>query len=174
MCSSTLTQLEVEQDGTRIRLERQGNQACTTAPASTAQASTAQTSTAQASTAQASTAQTSTGSMSVAVDPAALPELVSRAAGAAPAPAAGLAADAASGAVVGAKEIKAPMVGTYHTHASKKIEPGTKLKTGEVVCIIEAMKLMNEISITEPGEIVTVEVADGDMIEYGQVLFTYN
>lgn len=76
--------------------------------------------------------------------------------------------------VRGSKELKAPMVGTFHFLPNKKIEVGSKLKVGEVSCIIEAMKLMNEISITEAGEIITVEVNEGDMVEYGQVLFTYN
>ena len=74
----------------------------------------------------------------------------------------------------GAKEVKAPMVGTFHDLTTKKVTVGAKLKAGDVLCIVEAMKLMNEISITEAGEIVSIEVAEGDMVEFGQVLFTYN
>lgn len=70
-------------------------------------------------------------------------------------------------------EIKAPMVGIFHP-AQHEVVVGSRLLKGESICIIEAMKLMNEIEIPQDGEIISVGVKDGDMVEYGQVLFTYN
>jgi acetyl-CoA carboxylase biotin carboxyl carrier protein len=74
---------------------------------------------------------------------------------------------------VNCKVIKAPMVGAYHNLPTSDIGPGTKLKKGDRVCIIEAMKLMNEITMEEDGEIVSMEVREGEMVEYGQVLVKY-
>ena len=73
------------------------------------------------------------------------------------------------------KVIKSPMVGTFYASNSPKEEPfvkvGDKVKKGQVVCIIEAMKLMNEIESEFDGEIVEVCVNDGDMVDYGKPLF---
>ena len=72
-------------------------------------------------------------------------------------------------------EIKSPMVGTFYSKSSPKAEPfvkvGDKVKKGQVVCIVEAMKLMNEIEAEFDGEIVEVCKKDEDMVEYGTVLF---
>ena len=72
-------------------------------------------------------------------------------------------------------EIKSPMVGTFYSKSSPKSEPfvkvGDKVKKGQVVCIVEAMKLMNEIEAECDGEIVEVCKKDEDMVEYGTVLF---
>lgn len=72
-------------------------------------------------------------------------------------------------------EIKSPMVGTFYSKSSPKAEPfvkvGDKVKKGQVVCIVEAMKLMNEIEAECDGEIVEVCKKDEDMVEYGTVLF---
>ena len=72
-------------------------------------------------------------------------------------------------------EIKSPMVGTFYSKSSPKAEPfvkvGDKVKKGQVVCIVEAMKLMNEIEAECDGEIVEVCKNDEDMVEYGTVLF---
>ena len=71
--------------------------------------------------------------------------------------------------------ITSPMVGTYYSSASPDAEafvkPGDLVSKGKVICIIEAMKLMNEIESEYNGEIVECLVKDGDMVEYGQPLF---
>lgn len=71
--------------------------------------------------------------------------------------------------------VKSPMVGTFYTKPSPTSEPyveiGQKVKKGDVLCIIEAMKLMNEIESEFDGEIEEVLVKDGEMVEYGKPLF---
>ena len=71
--------------------------------------------------------------------------------------------------------IKSPMVGTFYSKSSPKAEPfvkvGDKVKKGQVVCIVEAMKLMNEIEAEFDGEVVEICKKDEDMVEYGTVLF---
>lgn len=73
------------------------------------------------------------------------------------------------------KIIKSPMVGTFYSKSSPSAKPyvevGTQVKKGDIVCIIEAMKLMNEIEADVDGEIVEVCVNDGDTVDYGKVLF---
>ena len=72
-------------------------------------------------------------------------------------------------------EIKAPMVGTFYRSPSPDAKPfadvGSKVAVGDVLCIIEAMKLMNEIKAEVKGKIVDVLVENGDPIEFGQVMF---
>ena len=71
--------------------------------------------------------------------------------------------------------ITSPMVGTFYSSASPEspafVEVGGAVSTGKVICIIEAMKLMNEIESEYSGIIVERLVNDGDMVEYGQPLF---
>lgn len=71
--------------------------------------------------------------------------------------------------------IKAPMVGTFYGASSPDSAPfvaeGKAVKKGDIICIIEAMKLMNEIESECSGIISEVLVKDGDMVEYGQPLF---
>ena len=73
------------------------------------------------------------------------------------------------------KIVKSPMVGTFYTKPSPDsmpyVEVGTKVKKGTVLCIIEAMKLMNEIESEFDGEIVEVLVKDGESVDYGKPLF---
>lgn len=73
------------------------------------------------------------------------------------------------------KEIKSPMVGTFYSKSSPTAKPfvkvGDKVKKGDVVCIVEAMKLMNEIESEYDGEIVEICKNDEDMCEYGECLF---
>lgn len=73
------------------------------------------------------------------------------------------------------KKVKSPMVGTFYTKASPTAEPfvkvGDKVKKGDVLCIIEAMKLMNEIESDVDGEIAEICYNDEDLVEYGSVLF---
>ena len=72
-------------------------------------------------------------------------------------------------------EVKSPLVGVYYAAPSPEAETfvsiGSKVKKGDVLCIIETMKLMNEITAEQDGEIVDICVKNGDIAEYGQVLF---
>lgn len=73
-----------------------------------------------------------------------------------------------------AKDILSPLVGTYHElEGSKKVAIGNRLKKGEALCNIEAMKLMNEITMPEDGTVVWMACAEGDTVEYEQLLFRY-
>jgi acetyl-CoA carboxylase biotin carboxyl carrier protein len=99
----------------------------------------------------------------------------------APAPvAAAPAAAAAPVPVAGADEagviyIKSPMVGTFYRSASPESKPyaenGTKVTETSVVCIIEAMKIMNEIQSEVKGTVLEILVENGQPVEYGQKLF---
>jgi len=72
--------------------------------------------------------------------------------------------------------IKSPMVGTLYRAAAPDappfVEVGQDLEAGQVVCIIEAMKLMNEIKAEAAGRIVEVLVENGEAVEFGQPLFS--
>lgn len=71
--------------------------------------------------------------------------------------------------------IKAPMVGTFYRapapDAKPFVEIGQSIKEGETICIIEAMKLMNEIESDASGSVVEILVENGQPVEYGQPLF---
>ena len=73
------------------------------------------------------------------------------------------------------KIVKSPMVGTFYSKSSPNAKPyvevGSKVKKGDILCIVEAMKLMNEIESEFDGEVVDVCVKDGDMVDYGKPLF---
>ena len=75
----------------------------------------------------------------------------------------------------GATEVCAPMVGVFYVAPSPGAEPfvhvGSKVKKGETLCILEAMKLMNEVVAECDGEIADICANDGDLVEYGRVLF---
>ncbi|ALS22795.1 MULTISPECIES: acetyl-CoA carboxylase biotin carboxyl carrier protein [Paenibacillus] len=92
----------------------------------------------------------------------------------APAPAAP-AAEKPAAADAGLHTIVSPMVGTFYEAPSPGAAPfvskGSKVKEKTVVCILEAMKLMNEIEAEVKGEIVEVLVENGQLVEYGQPLF---
>lgn len=72
------------------------------------------------------------------------------------------------------KAITSPMVGTFYSASSPDAEPfveiGKTISEGDVVCIIEAMKLMNEIKSEHTGKVTQICVQNGDPIEFGQVL----
>ena len=91
---------------------------------------------------------------------------------AAPAPAAA-AADAPAGQE--GHVVKAPMVGTFYRSPSPDAKPfvevGQAVKEGETICIIEAMKLMNEIEADASGVVKAILVENGQPVEYGQALF---
>lgn len=96
---------------------------------------------------------------------------------AAPAPQSAPAQAAAESAPVAdsGKTINAPIVGVFYAAPSPNAQPyvsvGKQVKKGDTVCIIEAMKCMNEIQAEEDGEITEVIVKDGELVEYGQPLF---
>lgn len=73
-----------------------------------------------------------------------------------------------------AHEVKAPMVGVYYAAPAPGAEPfvrvGSKVKKGETLCIIEAMKVMNEVAADVDGEVLSIEAADGELVEYGGCL----
>lgn len=73
------------------------------------------------------------------------------------------------------KEVKSPMVGTFYESSSPKAEAFVKVgdivKKGQVLCIIEAMKLMNEIESEFDGEIVEICKKNEEVVEYGETLF---
>lgn len=72
------------------------------------------------------------------------------------------------------RPITSPMVGTFYKAPSPDAKPfvelGATIKEGQVVCIIEAMKLMNEIEADAAGKVVEICVEDGQPVEFGQVL----
>jgi len=72
-------------------------------------------------------------------------------------------------------ELKSPMVGTFYKRASPDVAPyvsvGETVKKGQTLCIVEAMKLMNEIQSDVAGKVVESLLDDGQMAEYGEVLF---
>ncbi len=77
----------------------------------------------------------------------------------------------------GLLEIKSPIVGTFYSAPSPDSEPyieqGSQVNPNTVVCIIEAMKVMNEIKAETSGTITQILVTNGQAVEYGQVLFKF-
>ncbi len=73
------------------------------------------------------------------------------------------------------KVVTSPMVGTYYRSASPEAQPfveiGSVVKSGQTLCIIEAMKLMNEVECEYNGKIVQILVDNGQPVEYGEPLF---
>jgi acetyl-CoA carboxylase biotin carboxyl carrier protein len=73
------------------------------------------------------------------------------------------------------KELKSPMVGTFYRSPSPDTDPyvqtGDVIQKGDVLCIVEAMKLMNEVKAEFGGKVIQVLVENGDAVEYGQALF---
>jgi acetyl-CoA carboxylase biotin carboxyl carrier protein len=71
--------------------------------------------------------------------------------------------------------VTAPMVGTFYNAPAPGAKPfvdiGTEVKAGDVLCIIEAMKMMNQIESDKAGRIVSILVKNGDPVEFGQTLF---
>jgi acetyl-CoA carboxylase biotin carboxyl carrier protein len=100
---------------------------------------------------------------------------------AAPAPASAPAAAAAPAAAPLARRkddeniVPAPMVGTYYSAASPTAKPfvqlGDEVKEGQVLCIIEAMKMMNQIESDRAGRVTAIMCKNGDPVEFGQPLF---
>ncbi len=137
MNQNDLAELEIEEEGRRIRLKKAGVEPVMAAPA-----------------------------------PMAMPAAM---AVPAVAPVPGAAAEAAPAADDGLQTISAPMVGTFYRSPSPDadayVQGGSKVGAESVVCILEAMKVMNEIKAECNGEIVKVCVENGEAVEYGQPLF---
>ena len=109
--------------------------------------------------------------MAVVQTAAPMAQPVAAMAAAAPASSPEAAAPIASG-----HQIKSPMVGTYYSAASPTSEPfiteGKKVNVGDTLCIIEAMKMMNQIQADKSGTVTAIMVEDGSPVEFDQVLFT--
>jgi len=140
---SSVDSLEIERGGTRVRLAK-------TPPVNVTQAAPA---------APAAAPQAASG--------AGAPAAAGGSAGAPPAPAQAAAEDLT--------EITSPMVGTFYRapapDAPPYVEEGTKVGVGDTLCIIEAMKLMNELECEVKGTIAEICVENGQPVESGQVLF---
>ena len=146
-----LAEFEVEHDGLRLRVRKNGGGTqMVVAPAPAAPV----------------------GLAAAGAAPAlAMPPQAPAAAGA-PAPSA---ADAAPDAEIELAIVKSPIVGTFYRSSepgsASFVEVGATVKKGDVLCIIEAMKLMNEIDSEYDGEIVTVYAESGQPVQYGERLF---
>ena len=144
-----VTEFELEQEGTHLKLNR--------------------------GTKQIVAVQSPAPQMSVAIEPAipAAPYLQTPAAAASP-------SDDKAGAAISDKLIKieSPLVGTFYRKPSPDAQPfvqeGQLVKKGDTLCIVEAMKLMNEIESTCDGRIEKVLISDGHVVEFGEVLFLVN
>jgi len=96
---------------------------------------------------------------------------------AAPAPAPAAAPEAAPAAppAVRGQQVTAPMVGTFYSGpapgAKPFVEIGTEVKPGDTLCVIEAMKMMNQIESEVAGRVVSILVENGSPVEFGQALF---
>ena len=110
-----------------------------------------------------------------AAPPAPVPTVVAGAAAAAPAPAAAPVTAEAVPEPPKGSVVKSPMVGTFYRSpspgAKSFVEVGQAVKPGDTLCIIEAMKLLNEIEAEVAGEVTEVLVENGQPVEYGQPLF---
>jgi len=80
----------------------------------------------------------------------------------------------ATPAVVSGHQIASPMVGTFYRAASPEAKPfvevGSKVNVGDTLCIVEAMKMMNQIEADKAGTVVAIEVEDAAAVEFDQVL----
>ncbi len=126
-------------------------------------------------------------SVRIARVPTGAPVYATPAIGAAPPAAAPIAGVAAPAAIPVAAEpadtpegtrVEAPMVGTFYASPSPDAEPfvkvGDEVSPGDTLCIIEAMKMMNQIEAEVGGHIAAIQVQNGDPVEFGQILFVIN
>jgi acetyl-CoA carboxylase biotin carboxyl carrier protein len=82
---------------------------------------------------------------------------------------------AAEPAAISGHIVKSPMVGTFYTASSPEAKPfvqvGSVVNEGDTICIIEAMKILNEIEADKSGTVTRIMVVNGQAVEYGQSLF---
>ncbi len=82
---------------------------------------------------------------------------------------------AAEPAAISGHIVKSPMVGTFYTASSPEAKPfvqvGSVINEGDTICIIEAMKILNEIEADKSGTVTRIMVVNGQAVEYGQSLF---
>ena len=159
MRRSELTEFAVEEEGFKLKIRRGANGL----PVVT------------------SSGRGSASPFAIVADPAVLPIVASAAVGGTPAPfppaaaSAPAASTAAPAEEAGVAYIKSPMVGTFSRSPSPEskpfVEAGAKVAENTVVCIIEAMKIMNEIQAETKGTIIETLVESGQAVEYGQKLF---
>jgi acetyl-CoA carboxylase biotin carboxyl carrier protein len=146
-----ITEFELEQDGVKLRVCRSAAAQVVAAPAPACS--------------PVAPAPGATGAVPVAL--AGVPVAAPAQSAAAPEPA----EPAVAGTVV-----KSPIVGTFYRAPDPNSAPfvsvGDRVKVGQVLCIIEAMKLMNEIEAEFAGEVVKVHVENGQPVQYGDALFT--
>ena len=143
LAKSQFVEFELEREGFRLRVAKAGSHVVVTAPGN--------------------------GSAVTASEPVVL----------AAAPAAAAAGPAAPSSARAVDEdltiVTSPIVGTFYRtptpDAPPFVEVGTRVRKGQVLCIVEAMKLMNEIESEVEGEVVEVSVANGQPVEYGETLF---
>ncbi|MDR2215353.1 MAG: acetyl-CoA carboxylase biotin carboxyl carrier protein [Nevskiaceae bacterium] len=110
---------------------------------------------------------------------ASVPQYIAAPAAVAAPPPAAVAAAASSDAAPRRKDdrntVPAPMVGTFYAAGSPTAKPfvaiGDEVKVGQVLCIIEAMKMMNQIESDRAGKVTAIMVKNGDPVEFGQALF---
>lgn len=92
------------------------------------------------------------------------------------APVASVATEEAAAAAPAGNVVKSPMVGTFYRSpspsASPYVEVGTHVKEGDVVCIVEAMKMMNQIEADQAGVVKAIHIEDGEPVEFDQPLIT--
>jgi acetyl-CoA carboxylase biotin carboxyl carrier protein len=142
-----LSEFELEQDGVKVRIKSSSNQQVVAVPHL----------------------------------PAAIPMMAPMAAPQTPAQAAAAAAEAKAVADQAAEDggeiciVKSPIVGTFYRAAEPAAKPfvsvGDTVKKGQVLCIIEAMKLMNEIDSEYDGEVTSIYIENGQAVQYGERLF---
>jgi acetyl-CoA carboxylase biotin carboxyl carrier protein len=145
-----LSELEIERDGFRIRIRRGESQAAPPAPAQAVVPVTLAAGTAVLHPAPANAASAPAENEQPSESPS---------------------SDSTEGLYI----IKSPIVGTFYRSSSPNTEafvkPGDEVRVGQVLCIIEAMKLMNEIESEVNGEVVRIYAESGQPVEYGQSLF---
>jgi len=147
-----LSEFEIEHDGLRLKVRKDVNGAhVVTLPA------------------PAAPTMVGPGAAAAVTQPVAAP------AAATPTAAAMAAADAAADTEIELAVVKSPIVGTFYRSAEPGAAPfveiGTTIKKGQVLCIIEAMKLMNEIDSEYDGEVMNIYVENGQPVQYGERLF---
>ncbi len=107
--------------------------------------------------------------------PVALPAAAPATAPGGPPPVAGAGSEDADAPAAGEVEITSPMVGTFYTASSPEspafVEVGGTVKEGAVICIVEAMKVMNEIKAEQSGTLTRIIAENGTPVQYGEPLF---